>query len=109
MDKLGRSLGGAVKAYNETVGSLEQRVFVTARKFGELQLADDELSSPRAAETSPRVLTAPELVDDTAALEAAPPDPATAGPGSPATPASAASHGVAGPALTQLGRQGEAQ
>lgn len=109
MDKLGRSLGGAVKAYNETVGSLEQRVFVTARKFGELQLADDELSSPRAAETSPRVLTAPELVDDTAALEAAPPDPATAGPGSPATPASAASHGVAGPAFTQLGRQGEAQ
>ena len=31
--KLGKSLDGAVKAYNETVGSLERQVLVQARRF----------------------------------------------------------------------------
>lgn len=69
LDKLGRSLGGAVKAYNSAVGSMEQRIFVTARKFGELQLADSKLESPHPADASPRVLTAPELVADAAAMD----------------------------------------
>ena len=33
MSKLGRSLDGAVKSYNETVGSLERQVLPQARRF----------------------------------------------------------------------------
>jgi DNA recombination protein RmuC len=36
LGKLQRSLSGAVEAFNETVGSLESRVLVTARRFPEL-------------------------------------------------------------------------
>lgn len=36
VEKLGSSLGGAVKSYNDFVGSLESRVLVTARRFSEL-------------------------------------------------------------------------
>ncbi|MBE6477184.1 MAG: DNA recombination protein RmuC [Propionibacteriaceae bacterium] len=64
VDKLGRSLSGAVEAYNKTVGSLEQRVLVSARRINELQLAEGSLETPRAVRASPRVMTAPELVSD---------------------------------------------
>ncbi|MGH3264898.1 MAG: DNA recombination protein RmuC, partial [Trebonia sp.] len=39
VDKLGKSLGNAVGAYNETVGSLERRVFTQARRMHELGVA----------------------------------------------------------------------
>jgi DNA recombination protein RmuC len=41
--KLGRSLDGAVRSYNETVASLESRVLVSARRLGELGVASEEL------------------------------------------------------------------
>ncbi len=69
LDKLGRSLSGAVNAYNSTVGSLEQRVLVTARKFNDLGIVDDALPGPSAVEASSRVLTAPELVENASLLD----------------------------------------
>ena len=63
-DGVGRSLGSAVKAYNEAVGSIEGRVFPTARKLRDLQVTDKELSPVKASEAMVRPLTAPELVED---------------------------------------------
>ncbi len=62
LDKLGRSLTGAVKSYNSTVGSLETRVLVSARKFEDLAVVDGEMLSPESVTESTRPMTAPELV-----------------------------------------------
>jgi DNA recombination protein RmuC len=58
--KLGRSLDGSVRSYNEAVGSLETRVLVTARKLEEHGIGG-ELESPTPVEHAARPLTAPEL------------------------------------------------
>lgn len=62
VDRLGRSLTGAVRSYNEMVGSLESRVLVTARRMGTLQVAPDPLPQPAPAQDAVRPLGAPELV-----------------------------------------------
>jgi DNA recombination protein RmuC len=62
VDGLGRALGGAVTAYNRAVGSLENRVLVSARKLSELGVVDGELEPPRPAEETVRAVSAPELV-----------------------------------------------
>jgi DNA recombination protein RmuC len=60
--KLGKQLGGAVDAYNRAVSSLESRVLVTARRFGELDVVTEELDTPEQVERSPRTVQAVELV-----------------------------------------------
>jgi DNA recombination protein RmuC len=47
LDAVGRSLNATVTRYNQAIGSLESRVLVTARRFGELGVTTDELPSPR--------------------------------------------------------------
>jgi len=74
MAKLGKQLGGAVDAYNRTVSSLESRVLVTARRFGELGVVTEQLDTPEQVERSPRTVQAVELVasatDSLVALDA---------------------------------------
>lgn len=66
VERLGKALSDAVGAFNQTVGSLESRVMVTARKLGELELVDTELAAPRPVEETARSLSAPELIADAA-------------------------------------------
>lgn len=58
---VGKHLGQAVKAYNEATASLESRVMVSARRFGEMQVAAAELAVPAQIEQSPRTVQAVEL------------------------------------------------
>ncbi|WP_045876345.1 DNA recombination protein RmuC [Pseudofrankia sp. DC12] len=65
VDRLGTSLGRAVESYNATVGSLESRVLVQARRLAAMEFVEDELTGPRPVELGVRPLTAPELRIDT--------------------------------------------
>jgi DNA recombination protein RmuC len=66
LDKVGRSLTSAVSAYNRAVGSLETRVLVSARRFGELGVVGDHLDAPAAVLDVPRPLTSAELLETVA-------------------------------------------
>jgi DNA recombination protein RmuC len=50
LDHVGRSLNAAVDNYNRAMGSLESRVLVSARRFGDLGVTVDDLPTPRRVE-----------------------------------------------------------
>jgi DNA recombination protein RmuC len=66
MDGLGKALTSAVATYNKTVGSLEGRVLVTARKLNQLGVVDAELNPPAPVEDTVRALSAPDLITEAA-------------------------------------------
>lgn len=63
LDKLGRSLTGAVDAYNRTVATVESRVLVTARQFHDIGIGREQLPAIGSVEQAARNLTAAELLD----------------------------------------------
>ena len=61
--KVGKSLGGAVQAYNKAVGSLESRVLVSARRFKDLEsTVDREIEVVDPVEQTPRQVQASEML-----------------------------------------------
>jgi DNA recombination protein RmuC len=62
--KMGKGLSGALKSYNDAVGSLESRVLPAARRFRDLKVApDSEVIEPvEPIDVSPRQLQAEELL-----------------------------------------------
>jgi DNA recombination protein RmuC len=62
-EEVARGLSRSVEAYNRTVGSLESRVLVTARRLKDKGVtAPDELPDLESIDHTPRALGAPELV-----------------------------------------------
>ncbi len=66
MQKVGRSLGTAIKTYNEAVGSLESSVLPGARKFRDLhvQTGGRDIPGLEGVEEAPRGISAPEFIDN---------------------------------------------
>ncbi len=64
LDKVGRSLSAAVTSYNSFVGSLETRVFVSARRLHDLDVGTEAPATPPPLTEGLRPLSAPELVAD---------------------------------------------
>jgi len=60
--KVGDGLDNAIKAYKESVGSLETRVLISARKFKELGSGGDkEIPQPAVIDRTARALRSPDL------------------------------------------------
>jgi len=58
LDKVGKGLEGATKAYNAAIGSLESSLLPGARKFAELGAkGSKDLKSPSTPEVTPRLLS----------------------------------------------------
>jgi DNA recombination protein RmuC len=96
VDGLGKALTNAVTAYNRTVGSLENRVLVSARKLNEAGLTDVELEPPKLIEDTVRELSAPDLVVDSAPELVTPSRPGRSGVGAPMLVGGGRSVGAAG-------------
>ena len=64
LDDLAKGLTRTVEAYNRTVGTIESRVLVTARRFKELGVsAAEPIPEVPTVERTPRPLQAPEMTD----------------------------------------------
>ena len=68
MTKLGRHLGQAVDSYNQSVGKLERRVLVSARKFKALDASNEEIEELSPIPCVPRNLQSLELVGEEGVL-----------------------------------------
>ncbi len=68
LSKLGNALTASVAAYNNAVGSLEQRVLVSARRLSDLGVSGDEPPELTPVEITPRQPQAPELTQGHNAL-----------------------------------------
>jgi DNA anti-recombination protein RmuC len=64
VDGLGKALTNAVSSYNKTIGSLEGRVLVSARKLSQLGVVEAELSTPKPVEETVRALSAADLIPE---------------------------------------------
>ncbi len=62
-ERLRQRLDGAVSAYNDVAGSLENRLLPMARRFRELGVAADEIPTLPLIERAPRGFQAPELAE----------------------------------------------
>jgi DNA recombination protein RmuC len=63
--RLGRQLDSSVKAFNDSVGSLERKVLPSARRLTELGIrVREEIESPAVIDASPRPLTTSEDRDN---------------------------------------------
>jgi DNA recombination protein RmuC len=70
MTRMGRHLGQAVDSYNQTVGTLERRVLVSARKFKALDTSNDQIDELLPIDHTPRNLQSLELVEEEGPLPA---------------------------------------
>ena len=66
--KMGRHLTGAVEAYNSAVGSMENRLLVSARRFRDLDVAPEgkPILDLAQVEVRPRLVQAPEMEGEAA-------------------------------------------
>jgi len=64
LDELAKGLTRTVEAYNRTIGTIESRVLVTARRFKQLGVsATEPIPESTTVEQTPRPLQAPEMAD----------------------------------------------
>jgi DNA anti-recombination protein RmuC len=64
VDGLGKALTNAVSSYNKTIGSLEGRVLVSARKLSQLGVVEAELDTPTPVQETVRALSAADLIPE---------------------------------------------